>query len=201
MTPIDLSRLRELESRARVLELGPTERERATRAVLERAEAVLRTAPIPSYAADEGSAADLAKLPIRAEAGSDAFDAALDFVSRHVALHGHTAWGPGFFGYIPGGNQYYAALGDYMAAVLNPFTGHLRGSPGGVRIENQVLDWLASVVGYPPAATGNLTSGGSLANLTALITAREAAGIKSRDVDRTVVYLSEQVHHCVTKGL
>jgi glutamate/tyrosine decarboxylase-like PLP-dependent enzyme len=40
-----------------------------------------------------------------------------------------------------------------------------------------------------------------MANLSAIVIAREAAGFKARDVERSVVYLTEQAHHCLTKGL
>jgi aromatic-L-amino-acid decarboxylase len=70
-----------------------------------------------------------------------------------------------------------------------------------VAIENQVLRWLADVVGYPAGAGGNFLSGGSMANLSAIVVAREAAGLRARDVERAVVYRTEQAHHCVTKGL
>jgi glutamate/tyrosine decarboxylase-like PLP-dependent enzyme len=64
-----------------------------------------------------------------------------------------------------------------------------------------LIAWLASLVGYPENAAGSLTSGGSLANLSAIITARQAAEIAARDVEQAVVYLTAHAHHCVTKGL
>ncbi|HZI89893.1 MAG TPA: aminotransferase class V-fold PLP-dependent enzyme, partial [Candidatus Polarisedimenticolia bacterium] len=70
-----------------------------------------------------------------------------------------------------------------------------------VRIENQVLKWLSDAVGYPATAGGNFLSGGSMANLSAIVVAREAAEIRARDVERAVVYLTDQAHHCITKGL
>jgi glutamate/tyrosine decarboxylase-like PLP-dependent enzyme len=64
-----------------------------------------------------------------------------------------------------------------------------------------LIDWMAEMVGYPKSAAGNLTSGGSIANLIGIVTARDAHGLKARDFETTVVYLSEQVHHCVDKAL
>jgi glutamate/tyrosine decarboxylase-like PLP-dependent enzyme len=114
---------------------------------------------------------------------------------------GQNTTASGFFSFIPVGNLYLGDLGEFLAAVSNRFSGHLLAAPGAVRIENQVLRWLGSVLGYPETAVGSLLSGGSIANLSAIVTAREAAGLKARDVERSVVYLTEQVHHCVTKGL
>ena len=162
---------------------------------------MLAVDPPPAYGAAPGAQAAMAALPIRPAPAPGALATALDYLTTHVALHGHTVWAPGFFGYIPGGNLYHAALADYLASVMNPFTGSVIASPGAIPVENQVLEWLASVMGYPTSSGGNLTSGGSLANLNAIVTAREAAGIKSRDVPRTVVYLSKHAHYCVAKGL
>jgi glutamate/tyrosine decarboxylase-like PLP-dependent enzyme len=104
-------------------------------------------------------------------------------------------------GYIPGGGLYASALGDYLAAVSNRYAGVFFGSPGAVRMEHMLLRWLAEVVGYPETAAGDLTTGGSLANLIGIVTAREAHEIKATDVPTTVVYLSEEAHHSVQKAL
>jgi glutamate/tyrosine decarboxylase-like PLP-dependent enzyme len=46
-----------------------------------------------------------------------------------------------------------------------------------------------------------LTSGGSIANLAGIVTAREAHNLKARDFEKSVVYLSRQTHHSVDKAL
>ena len=59
------------------------------------------------------------------------------------------------------------------------------------------MGWLASVIGYPDTAAGTLTSGGSMANLTAMVAARDA-----RDAEGGgAVYLTRFAHHCVDKAL
>jgi glutamate/tyrosine decarboxylase-like PLP-dependent enzyme len=126
---------------------------------------------------------------------------ALSILANHVDDRGQNTTASGFFAYIPVGSLYLGAVAQYLAAVTNRFSGRYAACPGAVRIENQVLAWLASVVGYPETSVGNLTSGGSMANLSAVVVAREAAGLKARDVERAVVYVTEQAHHCVTKGL
>ena len=107
----------------------------------------------------------------------------------------------GHFGYIPGGGVYTTALGDYLAAVTNRYAGIFFACPGGVRMENMLLRWMCNMVGYPSSALGNLTSGGSIANLSAITTARDATGIKARDIDKCVIYMTRQLHHCVQKSL
>ncbi len=107
----------------------------------------------------------------------------------------------GHFGYIPGGGVFTTALGDYLAAVTNRYAGIFFACPGGVRMENMLLRWMCNMVGYPSSALGNLTSGGSIANLSAITTARDAKGIKARDIDKCVIYMTRQLHHCVQKSL
>lgn len=107
----------------------------------------------------------------------------------------------GHFGYIPGGGIFPSALGDYMAAVSNRYAGLFFGSPGAVRMERFLIRWLCKLFGYPAEATGNLTSGGSIANLIAITTARDASGLKARDYHQAVIYLTRQTHHCVQKAL
>jgi len=107
----------------------------------------------------------------------------------------------GHLGYIPGGGIYTSAMADYLAAVSNEYAGIFFGSPGAVNIENEVLDWLKKVFGFPASAVGNLPSGGSIANLIALTAARDKHGIKGAKVEQAVIYLSRQVHHCIYKAL
>jgi glutamate/tyrosine decarboxylase-like PLP-dependent enzyme len=70
-----------------------------------------------------------------------------------------------------------------------------------VEVEDLLLDWMADLVGYPDSAAGNLASGGSIANLVAVVTAREAREVDHGEARRSVVYLTDQTHHCVDKAL
>lgn len=107
----------------------------------------------------------------------------------------------GHLGYIPGGGIYTSALGDFIAAVTNRYAGVYYANPGAVRMENMLVRWCADLVGYPESAAGALLSGGSIANLSCIVTARDAKGIRSADTPSAVIYLTEQVHHCVTKAI
>lgn len=107
----------------------------------------------------------------------------------------------GHLGYIPGGGIFTASLADYLAAITNEYAGIYFASPGAVTIEHEVINWLKRVFGFPESAVGNLPSGGSIANLIALTAARDHHGIKNERVTTAVIYLSEQVHHCIYKAL
>ncbi len=123
--------------------------------------------------------------------------AVLDYVATCIDRPGFATTSPRFMAYIPGGGLFHAGLGDLLAAVSNKYSGFASASPGAVRIENACTDWLASVVGYGPGAGGTLTSGGSIANLTAIVAAREA-----RDPDGGgAIYKTQFVHYCVDKAL
>ncbi len=105
------------------------------------------------------------------------------------------------FGYIPGGALYPAALGDFLAAISNKYASNFFASPGGARLENQLIQWIVALMGYPETAAGNLTSGGSIAHLIAITAAREAFQLKAKDYHRAVIYVSSQTHHSVLKAL
>lgn len=123
-------------------------------------------------------------------------------VFKHeVAEKGINAASGSHLGYVPGGGIYMSSLADYLAAVTNEYAGLFYASPGAVIIENEILNWLKSVFGFPMSAAGSLTSGGSIANLIGLTAARNHHGIKSDMIPRSVVYLSKHTHHCIGKAL
>jgi glutamate/tyrosine decarboxylase-like PLP-dependent enzyme len=99
--------------------------------------------------------------------------------------------------YIPGGGLFHSALGDLLAAASNKYSGFASASPGAVRLENATAAFLAGIIGYPASAAGTLTSGGSIANLTAIVTAREALDGEGGGA----VYMTRFAHHCVDKAL
>ena len=123
--------------------------------------------------------------------------AVLGYLGACIEAPGIATTSPRFMGYIPGGGLFHSALGDMLAAASNKYSGFAPAAPGAVRIENACTQWLAGVVGYPAEAAGTLTSGGSMANLTAVVAAREA-----RDAEGGgAVYLTRFAHHCVDKAL
>ena len=121
----------------------------------------------------------------------------LDYVAECIDRPGFATTSPMFMAYIPGGGLFHSALGDLIAAAANKYSGFASPSPGAVRIENACTQWLASVIGYPETASGTLTSGGSIANLTGIVAAREV-----RDPDGGgAVYTTRFAHYCIDKAL
>jgi glutamate/tyrosine decarboxylase-like PLP-dependent enzyme len=123
-----------------------------------------------------------------------------DFNSE-VVLKGIKPASGKHLGYIPGGGIYTAAIGDFLASVTNEYAGMYYASPGAVTIENELINWMKSIFGFPKTAVGNLTSGGSIANLIALTAARDKHKIKNEKISKSVLYLSPQAHHCIRKAL
>ncbi|MCO4821061.1 MAG: aminotransferase class V-fold PLP-dependent enzyme [Flavobacteriaceae bacterium] len=125
----------------------------------------------------------------------------LELYAKEVAAKGIKPASGGHIGYIPGGGIFTAAIADFLADVTNEYSGMYYASPGAVTIENEVIDWMKGIFGFPATAIGNLTSGGSIANLIALTAARDKHQIKNEKIINSVIYMSPQVHHCIHKAL
>ncbi|MDA0199444.1 MAG: aminotransferase class I/II-fold pyridoxal phosphate-dependent enzyme [Bacteroidetes bacterium] len=125
----------------------------------------------------------------------------LSLYQKQVAETGINAASGKHLGYIPGGGVFSAALADFIAAVTNPFASVYFASPGAATLENEVVNWLKSVFSFPKNAVGCLSSGGSISTLIAFTAARDRHKIKNERIPKSVVYLSEQVHHSTQKAL
>lgn len=104
--------------------------------------------------------------------------------------------GPGYLAYFPAGGLYSSVLGETVAQTVNRFTGVAAMAPGMVALEQSVVRWFCGRFGLPAGAGGVVTSGASVATLSALHTAREAraAGVTG------TIYVTEFTHHCVAKA-
>jgi glutamate/tyrosine decarboxylase-like PLP-dependent enzyme len=195
-----LARLAALERQSRPLDPGASRRKAVRGPVLASAERFLRQIEnLKAYDDTGGKGEGLLASPI-AERGLPVADV-IGLLEEEVVRPGLNPASGGHLAYVPGGGMYYSALGDYLAAISNKYAGIFFTGPGPVRMENQLLRWVADLVGYPAGAIGNLASGGSIANLVAIATARDAHGLKGADFHRAVVYLTTQAHHCIEKAL
>lgn len=129
------------------------------------------------------------------------FAEVLETIAEKIDPSGINASSGMHFGYIPGGGLYPSALGDFMADVSNRYAGVYYAAPRAVELENRLIRWLCDIMDYPKTAAGNLTSGGSMGNLIALVTAREACNLKARDIHKAVIYCSTQAHHSLQKAI
>ncbi len=193
-------RLARAEQLARQLEPDAYSRAAVRDKVLEYSEGFLETVnSLPAYVSNVGSGEGLLDHPF-SETGIG-IDAAIALIGKNVDTPGLNPASGGHLGYIPGGGIYYSALGDYLADVFNRYAGVFYASPGAVRMENMLIRWMCDLVGYPAESHGNLTTSGSLANMIAVVVARDGKGIKSADIARSVIYLSKQTHHSIDKAI
>lgn len=144
------------------------------------------------------------RLPIDAEPLDQLLDDCKAILngSRH---NGH----PRFFGYVASPSTPPGAFADLIASTVNVNVTSWRSGPAATEIERTVVGWLAEMIGYGDInqkAHGLLTSGGSMANLTALLIAHRAksdpnvaqAGLwNSRPM---TIYASDQIHMSIPKA-
>ncbi|MGH8193107.1 MAG: pyridoxal phosphate-dependent decarboxylase family protein [Woeseiaceae bacterium] len=194
-------RIQDLERGARRLDPGTAQRTEWRAAANAYTERFLQgLGELPAYQPGFGDPAGELAEPFEEEPAD--IEHVLAVLEREVDTPGINPASPGAFGYIPGGGLYPAALGDFLADVTNRYSGVFFAAPGAVRLEMQLVAWLAELVGYPArAAGGDLTSGGSIANLSAIVAARDACDVRTADVPRRVVYFSGQAHHSLAKAL
>ena len=193
------NRLAELEPQARLLEPDANLRQAWLARAGQYAEEFLgRLAELPAFAPSAGRETDF--LGGLEEAPAE-FSALLETLADCVDTRGLNPASGGYLGYIPGGGVFPSALGDFLADVTNRYAGVAFASPGAVRMEQDLVRWMADLVRLPATAGGDLTSGGSIANLSAIVTAREALEIRARQVPDCCIYLGRQTHHCVDKAL
>jgi glutamate/tyrosine decarboxylase-like PLP-dependent enzyme len=195
-----IDKIKELEEVSLLLDPADEKRSEWNREILEHTGRFLNQLETDkAYYQNEDKGAGILKYDIEEES-SDLKDL-LNGITSHVEKDGINAASGGHMGYIPGGGLYPSALGDYLAAISNKYAGIFFPAPGAVRLENMLIRWMNSLMGFPESAAGNLTSGGSISNLIAIVTAREACGVKARDFNRLVIYLSKQAHHSLQKAL
>lgn len=120
--------------------------------------------------------------------------------SRH---NGH----PRFFGYVASPATAPGAFADLIASAINVNVTSWRSGPAATEVERTVVRWLGSLIGYRDNAHGLLTSGGSMANLTALLIAHRTKaetdvarqGVGNSGAPMTI-YASDQIHMSIPKA-
>jgi glutamate/tyrosine decarboxylase-like PLP-dependent enzyme len=105
---------------------------------------------------------------------------------------------PRFFAFVPSPSNFVSVMADALASGFNVFAGTWLEASGPAQIELVTVDWLRQACGLPDSAGGLFVSGGSMANLTALVVAMHA---RLGDLQRAMVYCSEQTHSSIERGL
>lgn len=112
---------------------------------------------------------------------------------------------PRFWGWVQGTGTPLAMMAEMLAAALNPHLAGFNQAPK--HVEEQVIAWLAELMGFPASATGVLVAGGTMANVLGLAVARHAkAGFDLRAEGlqggrpRMLLYGSTETHGWVKKA-
>ena len=106
--------------------------------------------------------------------------------------------GPGYLAYIGGGGLYTSALAEFVARAFNRYSGLAAFAPALVAMEEGILRWLGREMGLPATSGGVLSTGGSMATLTALVAAR--VDRLGDDVGAGTAYVSDYTHRCLAKA-
>lgn len=113
---------------------------------------------------------------------------------------------PRFFGWVHGTGLPSGILAEMLAAAMNANCGGRDHGP--IYVERRVIEWCKELFAFPPAASGLLVSGTSMANLIGLAVARNAqAGFDVRREGLApaggmlTAYTSTETHHSVQKAI
>ena len=128
----------------------------------------------------------------------ESFEKLLAFLFDEAIPRSFTSAGPGYMAYVPGGGLFHAAVADLIANAVNRYIGVCAAAPALVQLEANVVRWFCEIIGLPAGSGGVLTSGGSLANFTGIVTARKA--LLPDDFLRGTLYCSNQIHHSFQKA-
>lgn len=121
-------------------------------------------------------------------------DADLVLLADTVLAHQQHGDHPRYFARVPGPSSFPGILADWIGTGLQSVASSWGGGSGPTAVELTALAWLRDALGLAPTCEDVLQSGGSMANVTAIITARHLHG-------DGVVYLSDQTHSSIGRGL
>ncbi len=192
------SQARKLETEARVLDPKKNFRQRLSNKVMEYVEEYLEQ--LPARLTYDKTKPHPDNPFLLQEEGED-IEKIVEVIDQEVDSQGLNPASAGYMAYIPGGGLVPSAWGDFLAAISNRYTGVYFASPGGVSLENTLVNWMCQLIGWKEGAGGTLSSGGSIAQLTAVVNARDTMGVTPADIPRSVIYTSSQLHHSAIKAL
>ena len=135
-------------------------------------------------------------LPLDPQPPEEIYEEFLEYVLPYPLGNNH----PRFWGWVAGTGTVLGALAELLAGSMNTAQGAFAYHSANY-VENQVIDWIKEMLGYPASSSGLLTSGCSAANLIGLAVARNTkAGFDLRREGiqaapkKMVLYASDEIH-------
>jgi len=178
--------------------------ERMLRSVLAYVENRLRLDPVPlDKGASDPKVLDTIFGGILGPDGHDP-DYVLGIYASAIAPAVMSADSPRFLGFIPAAPTKASLLFDMVLSCASIQGISWLEAAGAVHAENQVLRLLADLAGLPPSAGGCFVAGGSAANLSALVVARETAKRRAGAAGagrRWRLAVSDQTHSSITNTM
>jgi len=107
---------------------------------------------------------------------------------------------PRYFAFVSGPGNFVSAMADALASGFNVIPADWLDASGPSEVELVTVDWLRQICGLPEGAGGLFVSGGSMANLISLSTARHAK-LREKNTSSAVAYCSDQTHSSVERAL
>lgn len=112
---------------------------------------------------------------------------------------------PGYLSFIPSAPSKASLAFDVVVSASAIYGGSWMEGAGAVFAENEVLHWLAREFGLPETAGGVFVQGGTVGNLSALVTARDAARARNRELGRPdparwVILCSAEAHSSIASA-
>ncbi|MDX3585880.1 aminotransferase class V-fold PLP-dependent enzyme [Streptomyces europaeiscabiei] len=127
--------------------------------------------------------------------------AALKLFDQVLAPATRAQNGPTNLAYIPAAPTRAALAFEAVTGAANIFAGTWEAGAGAIHAENEALTWLTQLLGWPPAAAGCFVNGGTMGNLSALITARAAAGaLRGRPADGWKIVCADSAHSSIASA-
>src|SRR5579859_1731518 len=198
-----------LRYRIAPLEMTPSEFRKVGRQLVERIAEFLCTLPNLPVVPNESprvirEALGTGSLPEEGVEAKDLLEEAATLLFAHSTFNGH----PRFMAVITSSAAPIGALGDLLAAAVNPNVGGWLGAPMATEIEAQTVRWMAELIGYPPDCGGLLVSGGNMGNFVGFLAARKAkatwdvrtSGLMSDAARPLRVYTSSETHTWIHKA-